>query len=338
MSATYGGLDPSDHRGFARIRDTPRFRAIVATIRRRNPPVTRSRVAYTLVRRGLFPEGMAFDPATRRVYAGSVTGKQIVWTDSTRTLHELVRPGQDRLGIVAGLHVDARRHHLWAVSSGATGPGSGSVIRGLVQYDLTTGQRIGTFKLPDTTSMFTINDVVVVPSTGVAYTTHTGTGALSAAIPGRTDLIEFLPAGSIPGANGLAVTPDEAALLVAGDAGIYRVDLRRRRAQPLEKPADVVDGSIDGLYRHGNSLIAIQNGIHPGRVMRFDLDPGFTRILRSEVLETYNPAFETPTTGAMDGDSFVFMANPQLRRWNAGQSAIDSTTLKPVLVMRLSLK
>jgi hypothetical protein len=72
--------------------------------------------------------------------------------------------------------------------------------------------------------------------------------------------------------------------------------------------------------------------------MRFDLDPGFTRILRSEVLETYNPAFETPTTGAMDGDSFVFMANPQLRRWNAGQSAIDSTTLKPVLVMRLSLK
>ena len=339
MARTYGGLDPADYRGFARLRDVPRFRAIVASIRRANPPIARSRRAFLLARRALFPEGMAYDSATRRVFAGSATARQIVWTDSPAgILHDFVRPGQDGLGIVAGLHVDRRRHYLWAVSTGASGPGSGSVVRGLFQYDLATGSLIARYALPDTTSLFTLNDVVVVPSTGEAYTTHTGTGAISVANPGSPRLVEFLPAGSIPGANGIALTPDERALLVAGDSGIARVDRRTRRVTLLPTPPNVLTGSIDGLYRYRTSLVGIQNGVHPGRVVQFDVDSGFTRILAGRVLETYNPEFENPTTGAIDGDSFLFMANPQLHRWAGGTASVDTTTIAPVKVLRLPLR
>ena len=340
MTRTYGGLDPADYRGFSRLRDTPRFRTIVATIRRANPPIVRSiGPAFILARRALFPEGMTYDSATKRVYAGSASGHQIVWTDAPGGLpHDLVRPGQDGLGVVAGLHVDGRRHQLWAVSTGASGPRSASVVRGLFQYDLATGSLIARYAMPDTTSLFTLNDVAVVPSTGEAYTTHTGTGALSVAIPGNPRLSEFLPPGSIPGANGIVVTPDERALLVASDFGIARVDRQTRRVTMLPRPPDVVTGSIDGLYRYRRSLIGIQNGVHPGRVVQFDVDAGFTRVLAGRVLETYNPAFENPTTGAIDGDSFLFMANPQLHRWAGGTVPVDTAAIRPVMVLRLPLR
>ena len=339
MAATYGGLDPADYRGFARLRDVPRFRAIVAAIRRDNPPIVRSRRAFILGRRALFPEGMAYDSATKRVFAGSATARQVVWTDAPAgILHDFVRPGQDGLGIVAGLHVDSRRHHLWAVSTGASGPGSSSVVRGLFQYDLSNASLIARYALPDTTSLFTLNDVVVVPSTGEAYTTQTGTGAISVAEPGTPRLIEFLPPGSIPGANGIVVTPDERALLVAGDSGIARIDRQTRRVTMLAKPPNVITASIDGLYRYRTSLVGIQNGVHPGRVVQFDVDSGFTRILGGRVLETYNPEFENPTTGAIDGDSFLFMANPQLHKWAGGSVAVDTARISSVMVLRLPLR
>ena len=39
--------------------------------------------------------------------------------------------------------------------------------------------------------------------------------------------------------------------------------------------------------------------LHPGRVMQYHLNPTMDRIERREVLESYNPLFEVPTTGIL---------------------------------------
>ncbi|HVT39245.1 MAG TPA: hypothetical protein VHE78_09380 [Gemmatimonadaceae bacterium] len=336
MADSYGGLDPSLYRSFSRVQSSTRFREIVAKIRQRNLPIVASRVAFTLARPDLFPEGMAYDSATRRVYAGS-TARNIVWTDSTGTLHDLVSSGQDGLGAVLGLHIDARRHHLWAVSTGASGPGAARAVRGLFQYDLADGKLIARYAIPDTSAEYTFNDVVVVPSTGIAYTTHTPRGSVYAAVPGDALLREIVPPGSLPQANGITVGADDSALFVAAGFGVSKVDLRTRRVTTLELAPGVVAATLDGLYRYGRSLIGIQNGVHPGRVMRFDLDSTLSTITRAIVLEAYNPLFDRPTTGAVSGESFFFMANPNQGRGNAGQVQ-DPANLKPVLVLRLSLR
>jgi hypothetical protein len=337
MAGSYGGLDPSLYRGFLRVRSATWFREVVAKIRRLNPPIVASTAAFTFAKPDLFPEGMAYDAATRRVYTGSTTARNIVWTDSTGELHDFVSSGQDRLGSVLGLHIDGRRHHLWAVSTGATGPGAASAVRGLFQYDLANGKLIARYAVRDTTGEFTFNDVVVVPSTGVAYVTHSPAGTVYAANPGDTVLREFVPAASLPQANGITVSADDSVLFVAAGFGISRVDLRTRRVMSLTLGPGVVAATMDGLYRYGRqSLIGIQNGVHPGRVMRFELDSSLTRITRAVVLEAYNPLFDSPTTGAISGDSFYFMANTQGRRRNPGEPQ-DAGPLMPVRVLRIPL-
>jgi sugar lactone lactonase YvrE len=331
-----GGLDPGAYRGFEYLSDMPEFKSIVAAIRRKNTARIQSKPAFLIKEPNLFPEGMAYAHYSGRVYAGSVQRK-IVWTDKTGEVHDLVKAGPDNLAYVAGLHVDEARKELWAVSSRfGDATELSDMVQGLFKYDLSAAKRMATFVAPSRSSGF-LNDVAVVPSTGKAYVTNTMEGAVYCTKTGSQELELFLAPGTVPGANGIAVSDDEKILLVAGDFGIYRVDLGTKSSGPLQKTSDVIDASIDGLYFYRQSLVGIQNGIHPGRVVRFYLDPKLTKITRFEILETYNPTFENPTTGSLDGDSLLFMANTQLHKWGPGKPLPPANDLHDIQILRISL-
>ncbi len=58
------------------------------------------------------------------------------------------------------------------------------------------------------------------------------------------------------------------------------------------------------MYFYKGSLVGIQNpDLHPSRVVRYFLNPQLDAITRAEVLETYNPLFEIPTTGTLVDDA-----------------------------------
>jgi sugar lactone lactonase YvrE len=336
VAAAKGGLDPGEYRGFTYLRDTPEFKAIVAQIRLKNKPKIQSKAAFVIRETDLFPEGMAYARYNGRIYAGSVQRK-IVWTDKTGELHDLVKAGEDKLAYVAGLHVDETRKELWAVSTrfGDTAELAGTAP-GLFKYDLTSGKRLDIFISQNKSSGY-LNDVTVAPSSGKAYVTNTMEGSVYCTKTGSHELELFLASETVPGANGITISDDEKTLFVAGDFGIYRVDLGTRYSAPLQKMSDVIDASIDGLYFYRQSLVGIQNAIHPGRVVRFYLDPTLTKITGWEILETYNPAFENPTTGSLDGDSLLFMANTQLHKWQPGKPLPAPSGLHSVQILRISL-
>ena len=336
VAAATGGLDPGEYRGFAYLRGTPEFEAIVAEIRLKNKPNIRSKAAFVIREPDLFPEGMAYARYNGRIYAGSVQRK-IVWTDKTGELHDLVKAGEDKLAYVAGLHVDETRKELWAVSTrfGDTAELAGTAP-GLFKYDLTSGKRLDIFISQNKSSGY-LNDVTVAPSSGKAYVTNTMEGSVYCTKTGSHELELFLAPGTVPGANGITISDDEKTLFIAGDFGIYRVDVGTSASVPLQKPPDVIDASIDGLYFYRQSLVGIQNAIHPGRVVRFYLDPTLTKITGWEILETYNPAFENPTTGGLDGDSLLFMANTQLHKWQPGKPLPAPSGLHDVQILRISL-
>jgi len=73
-------------------------------------------------------------------------------------------------------------------------------------------------------------------------------------------------------------------------------------------------------------------------VVRFYLDSALTRITRGEILETYNPLFENPTTGCLDGDSLLFMANTQLHKWVPGKPMPPVSELHDIRILRIILR
>jgi len=52
----------------------------------------------------------------------------------------------------------------------------------------------------------------------------------------------------------------------------------------LHCPDNIATTGIDGLYLSGDSLIGIQNGVEPVRIMRFHLNRNQTEIISAEVI------------------------------------------------------
>jgi hypothetical protein len=91
--------------------------------------------------------------------------------------------------------------------------------------------------------------------------------------------------------------------------GVAAVDLATGAVTWLPHAGNVAVTGIDGLYRAGRELIAVQNGTTPNRVMRLVLDRAMTRILWAEVLERGTPPLADPTHGVVRGGVFDVIAN-----------------------------
>jgi hypothetical protein len=338
MAQAHTGMDPKAPAGrpFKSIAADPRFLSLVAQIEKENPPVVHSTTAVVIHERDLFPEGIAYDPVGQTFYVSSIKRK-ILAVSMSGAAKGFKASGQDGLGATLGMKVDARRRTLWVVSASfAQGAQRKAECQGLYQYDLKTGALRFKHLLPPNASGF-LNDVALT-STGEAFTTNTSTGEVLRASPDHDGLELFLPPNSVIQANGIAVSPDDKLLFVAGWVGVARVDIATRQVQLLAKPHNIADANIDGLYFHKGTLVGIQNpDVHPGRVMRYYLNPARNTIERAEVLEAYNPIFDVPTTGTLVGDVLYFAANPQFDKRKEDGSSPPLSALQDIRIVKLKL-
>jgi hypothetical protein len=337
MSRAHTGLDPKGGalRSFKEIANDPRFTALVAQIEKENPPIIRSTTSGVLYERDLAPEGIAYDPADKSFYVSSISKHKIVRIAPDGSARDFKSSQQDGLGATLGLKVDAKRRFLWVTCDLFDGDPKESRFA-LYQYDLKTGAlRFKHQGLPGAEGF--LNDVALT-SSGDAYTTNTTTGEVLRASPDCDGLEPFLPRDAVDQANGIAVSADDKILFVAGWIGVVRADIATKQFKLLAKPFAISDAGLDGMYFYKGSLVGIQNpDLHPARVVRYVLNPQLDTITRAEVLETYNPLFEIPTTGTIVGDSLYFMANTQLDKMKPHDTMPPPSELSDIRILKLKL-
>jgi hypothetical protein len=337
MSQAHSGLDPAGGaaRSFKDIAHDPRFVAIVEQVRKENPPVVHTTVAYTLRERDLAPEGIAYDPVDKSFYVSSISKHKIVRLAPDGSSTDFKSSGQEGLGETLGMKVDAKRRYLWVTSDLFNGDTKGSRFA-LYQYDLSTGALRFKHTAANGAEGF-LNDVAL-NSKGEAFTTNTGTGEVFRASPDRDGLELFLPRDSVGQANGIALSPDDKVLFVAGWIGVARVDIASKQFKLLSKPLNISDAGLDGLYFYKGALAGIQNpDLHPSRVVRYALNPQWDAITRAEVLETYSPLSELPTTGTIVGDSLYFMGNTQIDKMKEHDTMPPPSELSDIRILKLKL-
>ena len=337
MSQAHSGLDPAGGaaRSFKDIAKDPRFAAIVEQVRKENPPVVHTTVAYTLRERDLAPEGITYDPADKSFYVSSISKHKIVRLAPDGSATDFKSSGQDGLGSTLGMKVDAKRRYLWVTSDLFDGDPKGSRFA-LHQYDLNTGALRFKHAAANGAEGF-LNDVAL-NSKGEAFTTNTATGEVFRASPDRDGLELFLPRDSVGQANGIALSPDDKVLFVAGRIGVARVDVATKQFKLLSKPLNISDAGLDGLYFHKGALIGIQNpDLHPSRVVRYVLNPQWDAITSAEVLESYSPLAELPTTGTIVGDLLYFMGNTQIDKMKEHDGMPPPSELSDIRILKLKL-
>ena len=329
------GTDPA----FASLADAdrPAFRALLPKIVANGRPLGSARVAFTLSEADLIPEGIAWDPGSRRLFVGSLARNKIVAISPDGRASDFVPSGRDGLRRVLGMKVDASRKSLWVCSAEADSPspgGKATRASTLFRFDLATGKTLRKIPSPPGgTHLF--NDIALEKDGGL-FLTDSEEGAVYRLRAGRETLEVFQAPGRLFYPNGIALSDDGRYLYVAHVLGVAAWELGNGRSFDLPTPEDVTIVGIDGLSFHRGGLVAIQNGMEPNRVAYFPLAPSLDRVTGERVLERGNRNFEIPTTGAVAGNSYYVIANSQLRALGP-EGVKDPEKRKPVVILEIDL-
>jgi hypothetical protein len=296
---------------FAAVRDNPTFLAAIARIDAAKLPVASSKPLFKLPERDLVAEDIAYDPGARRFFISSVRLGKIVAIDAKGHAADFVREGQRDVWAILALRADSKRRTLWATTAAmpeslaftATADGRSA----LLEYDLDSGKLLHRYDVKEP-GKHSLGDMTVGPA-GDVYVSDSF-GAVYRLDQSRRGLELLAPPGTFRSPQTPALAPDRRRLFVPDySRGIGILDLTTKSVKLLEHPPELSLGGIDGLYLTGASLIAIQNGTAPPRIIRISLDAGLTRALNWQIVEANWPGLGQPSHGVVAGRDFYFIAN-----------------------------
>jgi hypothetical protein len=153
-------------------------------------------------------------------------------------------------------------------------------------------------------------DMTVGPD-GTAYVSDGLGGGVFTIRPGTGSKLETLvEPGNLGSPQTPALTGDGLTLLVPDyQRGIARVSIRRRSVSWLQRPPELALFGIDGMYLEGRTLVAIQNGTAPERIVVIRLNRALDRVDSWSVLLARTPGLGDPTHGCLRHGEFYFIAN-----------------------------
>ena len=210
---------------------------------------------------------------------------------------------------------------LWFVSSSvphfAYLNEADAVVRsGLFEVDLENRQVTTRSLLPESGYDQVLGDFVVVDA-DTFYLSDQSDGALYRYSVSLGEFDTIVDRGVFTSPQGIVLDASGDHLYVADYVvGLFRVRISDGAVTRVETPETISAHGVDGLYRHGNSLIAIQNGIQPNRVVRFDLSKDGDAVVGSDILAMNQPWFDDPNLGQVVDDRFVFIANSHWPRFD----------------------
>jgi len=335
------GVNADRDPDFGSLKELTEFQELMTRAEALNQPVSNSTEAFTVNELDLIPEGITYNPIDGTFFIGSLYKSKIIKVDINGQASDFTAERQDGLRPVTGMKINPDRTELWACSQ-VSSPGnrnhdpSEMGWSGIFKYDLNTGKLIKKYTLFEEELPHLFNDLVILKN-GDVYFTDSTTGSIYR-IRKIQDKIElFLRSGEFTYPNGIALSPDQKNLYMAGTLqGVVLVNIQDGTYKPLEHPDGVTTVGIDGLYHYKNSLIAVQNGL--GRISRFYLNQAGDKILHSELIEFANPVFNIPTTGTIVGNTFYYLANSQLRSFEADGTIFPPERLANVVVLKTELQ
>jgi hypothetical protein len=282
----------------------------------------------TLVDPDLVTEDIVCERESGSFLLSSVRERKILGVKAPARVHDFVTEAQTPLWGMFALGLDASRNILWASTSTTNisppiqaGEGRSAVLA----LNAQTGAVVSRYELPRG-ARHAFGDMTISPA-GRVYVSDGLGGGVYTVIPGRGSVLTpLIEPGELVSPQTPALTPDGSRLLVPDYVrGIAIVDLKTRSVSWIRHPPELAVFGIDGLYLDGRTLVAVQNGTTPERIIMMQLADGLTRVERWSVLLARAPGLGDPTHGCLRGREFYFIANSGWDQFeDDGQRRADS--------------
>lgn len=297
-------------------------------------------VAFTIREKGLVPEGVAYDPATKSFFVSSIRKRKVVRVDASGKISDFVKPSEGGLRSAAGIAADPKRRSLWVASQAM--PHMEGFKKGdppasaLFEFDLDTG-RLRRELAPPASDPPAAFDDLAVAADGRVYVNDGRNPRVWTLAPGGASLELFVESDLFRATQGLASTPDGKSLYVSDYSRLFRVDVASKRVAPIAVPPDAALNGIDGLVYAGGSLYGIQNGVEPNRVTRLDLGADGVTITGAKILVMNHPDFDEPTLGVVAAGALYFTANSQGGKFQNEKAPITPEAMRDAVILKLPL-
>jgi sugar lactone lactonase YvrE len=318
---------------FAAVQLLPGWAAYEALIRQLNQPAGNAQIAFEHDVGDFVPEGIAVD-GDGRLYLGSIRHGTIIRIGETT---ETLSDGSAHWSVF-GMRLDGEGG-LWFASAAVpefAGDSAEPGRSGLFRLDLDSRRIDVRAVLPETGAPQVLGDLIFLDAQTILATESLSGRLYRYSIP-ADEFVELVSPGSLRSMQGLVLDASGRYLYVADYVGgLFRIALADNSVARVQADGPFSLFGIDGLYRHGDELIAIQNGIRPNRLTAMTLSEDGLRISASRVLARNLEHFDEPTLGAVVGDTFYFVANSHWNRFDREGNLPPG--LQPPVVLSISLR
>jgi sugar lactone lactonase YvrE len=248
-------------------------------------------------------------------------------------MEELPLPAEAKRWPTLAVSADPRRKVLWLTASAMPGfsgfskEDEGKAV--LMEIDPASGKVLHRF-VPETTGPTVLGDMCVTDQGTVYVTDSIGGGVYRLHGNLQTAKLEKIADGLFSPQTPVLSSDGKRLFVADYTMGIAVIDLPAAGAAPnlsaklnyLPHPENVAVVGLDGLYRNGDSLIGIQNGTDPERILRFLMGPPQTEITGADIIYRIG---QLDPTHAVQVDGWFYATS------HVGWSKVDDNTgqLKP---------
>lgn len=300
--------------GFADLRSGGKLEAVSQAAKKNSLPVAGGITLFRFADPDLLVEDIAYDPESQMFYFSSVHERKLIACTPAGRCDDFLSPDDPvarTLWAVLAIHVDSRHRVLWATTASMQPEmhhqKADEGKSALLKFDLRTHKLIQRYEAP-TGKEHALGDMTIA-SNGDVFVSDGLSGDLFAVSQKRDSLERLVPEGTFISPQTPALSEDEKSLFVPDySAGIAVIRLPDRHLSWIHAEIPSATDGVDGLYYHHHSLIAVQNGTNPERLIAFHLD-GASQIDAWQVLESNSPGLGDPTHGVIVDSVFYFVAN-----------------------------
>jgi sugar lactone lactonase YvrE len=293
------------------LRGTPSWNAIIDRINANGKAINSFAPAFTMPDSDFIAEDITWDPSGKRWLVSGIRRSVIMSVDRTGKKTAFIRGTDKGWGYLA-VAVDSARHVLWATAEAIPlALGFDSTLAGkaaVFKYDLRSGSLLQRFDLP-ATEHHGAGDIAVAEN-GDLFISDAADGTLFVIRNGGSlDLL--VKKGELMSPQGPAIASDRKHLYLADYArGIARIDRASGNIEWLRHSHEIALNGIDGLtFVDPHTLIGVQNGTNPNRVIRISLDDSGIGVTRVESIAQNDSSINEPTHGVFAGRDYYFIAN-----------------------------
>jgi hypothetical protein len=292
---------------FAALRDKAEYASIQRGMEANRTPISLGSTAFLLPDSSLLAEDVDYDPGGHRFLITSVQQKKIVVMESDGASDDFAK-APDHWPMMA-IKIDRSRGLVWATEVALQGftfaPESDWGRSALLCYDLRSRKLLRRIEGPRGSA---IGDMALMTNGDVIVSDGDGGGVYRLLAKGS--MLERLDDGDFISPQTPVMHPDGKHMFVPDyERGIGVLDLSTKQVHWLSTGGRFALNGIDGLYFDRRTLIAVQNGVSPERVIAFTLNATLSEITTETMIERSTGTLGDPTHGVVVGNDFYYIAN-----------------------------